>query len=116
MKKILIISVLMLFMGGISHADRNISINKVKKIEGEILFGPSVHDGNQSNYYPLGITVRAKATSDDGFSIVVSSTTYFGVMSDTPYTAKQSWDILPNGLKPIFKHVYQEAISVDLSQ
>ena len=116
MKKIIATMVLILALGGIANAERTIILNKVSQLQGTLYFNPQVRIGTVTMHAPIGINVAGIAESTDGIRVSVSSSTIFGTLRKTGYTEKESWNLLPNALKPIFKDVHFQAIGVDLSQ
>jgi len=115
MKKILFAVTVLLFCG-VAKAERTITLNKVDTAIGKLYFGTSVDVGTTTFYAPLAFTADVTAVSSEGFRLRVSSSAVLGALKETPYTAKESWNLLPAALKPIFKELYLEAINADLSE
>jgi len=116
MRKLLFFTVLVCSYGGIVKAEKPTAYTEVDNIMGRLFFGGEVQVGTTTMYAPLRLNASLRVKTTEGATINISTTTTFGALQETPYTAKQSYDILPIAMKNVFKYLYQEALDVDLSQ
>jgi hypothetical protein len=116
MKKLITTAIILLIFTVNGFAERTITLNRVDRVMGRLFFDTEVEVGTETFHAPLVFSANVRAVSQDGFSIILSSSTALGQLRENPYTIKESWNLLPSQLKPIFKHLYQQAIEVDLSQ
>lgn len=117
MKKLIIITVLVLVYGGICKAEKPTSWVDVKNIHAGVLINKK--DGK--DYYPVTFYFDGMARSSDGGKRAVRSILNVGTSSTTPYALetleeqKRFYQALPVFLRPVLLDLRIQATAEDLS-
>ena len=117
MKKFLSFILMLMFIGSI-YAAKATSYTDVSDIILTLTFNEKIHDiaTGTMKYYPISSHIKGEATTSDGGYKFVSESKDLGVLSETKYTKKQIYDLLPAPLQSLFKDLHANAISENVSQ
>lgn len=117
MKKAMAIILGILLITSISYGAKTISYDRLENPQVVIFFNVKKNINGVNKYIPIYIQMGGTAISSDGLTgRNVRVEREVGGQLDAPKTNKEIYNMLPNPVNQIFKDMFLEAISEDVSQ
>jgi len=112
MRKLIIITVLAMSLGGICKAGKPTNYDNVDNIHGNIRFNVEI---SSWQFSPMVVNLDGTAITDDGGRRGIRVEKNVGTSTTTILIGKDLYRELPTWARPLLKELYQEALDEDLS-